>query len=81
MAACLARLATLSARLDDYRTGAETLASADLTNRKTFEACYNQRPLAEIPAAFRRARAQAIRAKHSQENPPKPPATNPSSAA
>ena len=47
-------------RLDDYRTGAETLAPADLTNRKTFEACYNQRPLAEILAAFRRARADTM---------------------
>lgn len=45
-----------STRLDDYLAGRETLAAADLTNRATHEARHNERPLAEILQAFRRAR-------------------------
>jgi uncharacterized damage-inducible protein DinB len=43
-------------RLDDFLAGAEVLRAADLANRQTHEAGYNQRPLAEILSAFRQRR-------------------------
>lgn len=43
-------------RLDDFLAGAEILAPADLSNRKTHEARHNERPLEEILTGFRRAR-------------------------
>jgi hypothetical protein len=43
-------------RLDDFLAGATILRAADLTNRKTHEAGYNQRPLADLLQAFRRER-------------------------
>ncbi|HEY6987748.1 MAG TPA: DinB family protein [Bryobacteraceae bacterium] len=45
------------ARLDDFLTGGDTLTIADLRNRKTDEANHNSRPLNEILAEFRAARA------------------------
>lgn len=48
-------------RLDDYEAGRETLSPADLRNRKTYEAAHNERPLAEILAAFRAERAEFVR--------------------
>jgi len=44
-------------RLDDFLAGAEVLRPADLTNRKTWEARHNDRPLADLLAAFRRGRS------------------------
>ena len=46
------------ARVEDYLNGAETLSAADLTNRKTHEAGHNSRPVQEILAEFRSARAK-----------------------
>jgi uncharacterized damage-inducible protein DinB len=48
------------ARLDDYESGAEDLRSADLKNRKTWEARHNDRAIEEILAAFRRERARLV---------------------
>lgn len=48
-------------RLDDYEAGRETLTPADLQNRKTFEARYNERALADILRAFRAARQEFVR--------------------
>ena len=48
------------ARLDDYRAGADVLRAADLQNRKTYEAAYNERPLAEVALAFRRGRGRFV---------------------
>ncbi len=48
------------ARLDDYRAGATVLRAADLQNRKTYEAAYNERPLAEVTLAFRRQRDRFV---------------------
>src|SRR5918996_1905050 len=45
-----------TARLDDFLAGAEALRPADMTNRKTWEASHNDRPLAGLLAAFRRDR-------------------------
>jgi uncharacterized damage-inducible protein DinB len=45
---------------DDYLTGASQLTAADLTNRKTFEAQHNQRPIDEILAEFRSARSRLV---------------------
>ncbi len=44
------------ARLDDYAAGAAVLHAADMTNRKTWEAAHNDRPLEGILAGFRRDR-------------------------
>jgi uncharacterized damage-inducible protein DinB len=44
------------ARVDDYLAGAETLTTADLTNRKTHEADHNAHPIEAILASFRTAR-------------------------
>jgi uncharacterized damage-inducible protein DinB len=46
------------ARVDDYLAGASQLAVADLTNRSTWEAQYNRRPIDEILAQFRSARSR-----------------------
>jgi uncharacterized damage-inducible protein DinB len=47
-------------RLEDYRAGA-TLRAADLKNRKTHEARHNDRPLAELHAAFRDVRGRFVK--------------------
>jgi len=43
-------------RLDDFLTGATRLRAADLTNRATYDADHNVKPLQAILAAFRRTR-------------------------
>jgi len=43
-------------RLDEYLAGATTLTAADMSNRHTDAADWNQRPLAEMLAAFRSVR-------------------------
>lgn len=48
------------ARVDDFLTGRDTLAAADLGNRKTHEADHNARPLAEILTGFRTARLRLV---------------------
>ena len=46
-----------TARVADYFTEASQLTVADLSNRKTWEAQHNQRPIADILSEFRSARA------------------------
>jgi len=48
------------ARVGDYAMGSEQLTVADLRNRKTDEANHNARPLNEILAEFRAARAKLL---------------------
>jgi DinB superfamily len=48
------------ARLEDYRAGAKELRPADLQNRKTHEAGYNERPLAELLEGFRGGRGRFV---------------------
>jgi uncharacterized damage-inducible protein DinB len=48
------------ARVDDFLTGRETLAAADLSNRKTHEANHNAQELAEILAGFRTERLRFV---------------------
>lgn len=48
------------ARVDDYLTEASQLTTADLSNRKTFEAKHNQRSIDEILAEFRSARSDLM---------------------
>jgi hypothetical protein len=48
-------------RLDDYEAGRETLTPADLQNRKTFEARYNERAPEDILRAFRAGRQEFVR--------------------
>jgi len=48
------------ARVNDYLTEASLLTVADLSNRKTFEAQHNQRPIDEILAEFRSARLRLV---------------------
>jgi uncharacterized damage-inducible protein DinB len=47
-------------RLDDFLADATILRAADLTNRKTHEAGYNQRPLADLLQVFRRERERFV---------------------
>ena len=47
-------------RLDDFDAGAAVLRPADIQNRQTWEAHYNERPATEIVAAFRRARGRIV---------------------
>ena len=48
------------ARVDDFLAGVETLTAADLSNRRTYEARHNSRPLAEILDQFRAARFRLV---------------------
>jgi uncharacterized damage-inducible protein DinB len=48
------------ARVEDYLAGAPQLTVADLSNRKTFEAQHNRRPVHEIVTDFRNARWQLV---------------------
>ncbi|MGA7382429.1 MAG: DinB family protein [Terriglobales bacterium] len=48
------------ARVDDFVAGGDTLTVADLSNRKTDEAKYNARPLADILRDFRHARLHLV---------------------
>jgi uncharacterized damage-inducible protein DinB len=49
------------ARANDYVTGASQLTVADLSNRNTDEAQYNQRSIDEILAQFRSARSRLVK--------------------
>jgi hypothetical protein len=49
------------ARVNDYVTGSDQLAVADLTNRKTHEANHNERQLEEILTEFRKAREKLLK--------------------
>ena len=48
------------ARLDDYLAGAATLRPADITNRATTEANYNQRNITAVLRDFRAARLHFV---------------------
>lgn len=48
------------ARVEDFLADSDTLTVADLSNRKTDEANYNARELADILAAFRAARLRLV---------------------
>ena len=48
-------------RLDDFAEGLEVLRPADMENRRTFAARYNERDLTEILQEFRRVRTLLIR--------------------
>jgi len=47
-------------RLEDFLAGAPVLRAADMTNRKTHEACHNGRPLAGLLDDFRRERERFV---------------------
>ena len=49
------------ARVDDYAVGSVQLTTTDLQNRQTDEAKHNARPLDEILAEFRSARATLLK--------------------
>ena len=48
-------------RLDDYLNGKEILSPADMTNKKTSEAGYNQKNISELLKEFRSAREHIIK--------------------
>ncbi|UCF79568.1 MAG: DinB family protein [Candidatus Eiseniibacteriota bacterium] len=48
-------------RLDDYRANLETLRPADMTNRRTVEACHNESDIRDILVEFRRQREELLR--------------------
>ena len=48
----------VSQRIDEYRAGLETLHAADMSNRKTFEANYNESSPEQVVDGFARARTQ-----------------------
>jgi uncharacterized damage-inducible protein DinB len=47
-------------RLDDFAAGLETLRPADMENRRTYAARYNERDLHEILQEFRRVRGSFV---------------------
>ena len=47
-------------RLDDYQAGVKALRAADMTNRKTFEANHNAKPMQDILHSFRSARIHFV---------------------
>lgn len=47
-------------RLDDFLSGASILRPADMTNRKTWEAHHNQRPIEDLLRDFRRERERFV---------------------
>ena len=47
-------------RLDDFLAGAPVLRAADMSNRKTWEAGHNERPIADLLEDFRREREQFV---------------------
>jgi hypothetical protein len=47
-------------RLDDFLAGAAVLRPADMTNRKTWEANHNARPIADLLRDFRRERERFV---------------------
>jgi len=48
-------------RMEELLAGAEVLTAADLTNRKTYEAAHNDRPISDIISRFRGDRMRFIR--------------------
>jgi uncharacterized damage-inducible protein DinB len=48
-------------RLDEYEDGAEVLHAADMSNRLTWEAEHNQRPIQRILGPFREQRMALVR--------------------
>jgi len=48
-------------RLEDFSAGAKVLRAWDVTNRKTFDADYNARPIGEIVSAFREGRGAFVK--------------------
>jgi hypothetical protein len=48
------------ARVDDYIQGASELTVADLSNRKTYDAQHNRRPIDELLAEFRSTRSRLV---------------------
>ena len=48
------------ARVEDYIAGSDGLTVADLSNRRTFEAGHNTRPLDDLLSQFRRARQTLV---------------------
>jgi uncharacterized damage-inducible protein DinB len=48
-------------RLDDFLAGAKTLRAWDTTNRKTYDANHNARPMGEIVKAFREERGAFVK--------------------
>ncbi|HSE33473.1 MAG TPA: DinB family protein [Pyrinomonadaceae bacterium] len=48
-------------RIEEYVAGASVLHAADMSNRKTYEANYNEVEVAQIVAAFREARTATIK--------------------
>jgi len=48
-------------RLDDFEAGRAVLRPADMSNRKTYEANHNAKPIGEILEAFRAARDEFVR--------------------
>jgi uncharacterized damage-inducible protein DinB len=49
------------ARLEDYAAASDNLTPADLTNRRTYEANHNARPVEQFLAEFRAARATLLK--------------------
>ena len=47
-------------RLDDYAAGLQTLRPADMTNRKTYEAGHNDKPLELLLEQFRETRMRFV---------------------
>ncbi len=50
------------ARIEDFSKGVEVLTAADLSNRKTYEANHNARPIQDILFEFRKERTRAVKA-------------------
>jgi hypothetical protein len=48
-------------RLDDYMSGKDVLSPADMSNKKTNEAGYNQKDITELMKEFRSAREHIIK--------------------
>ena len=51
----------LTARLDDFEAGKKVLTAADMENKRTDRARYNDRPLPEVLTGLRRARGESMR--------------------
>lgn len=47
-------------RLDDFEAGRETLAAADMANRKTYEGNHNENSIENILGEFRRERTEFV---------------------
>ena len=51
----------LTTRLDDFEAGKETLTAADMKNKRTDEAAYNDRSLSEVLSGLRTTRGESLR--------------------